>query len=175
MVTESKKHSVEIWLYSLDITPFLFIFSMVSQAKSWLCSVNLPASFCISHSLPGLSQHTSAAVLIPLSNLLLYQMLAQVTVPANAGHAETMPGGWTGPDSGTLPLLLLPGFHSVAWVSCCNTPFVSKKTQTHFWTYLCKESKEWGTFVNRVGLILIYLPVHLWLWFLFWHYLLIWI
>lgn len=113
MVTESKKHSVEIWLYSLDITPFLFIFSMVSQAKSWLCSVNLPASFCISHSLPGLSQHTSAAVLIPLSNLLLYQMLAQVTVPANAGHAETVPGGWTGPDSGTLPLLLL--LVSIQW------------------------------------------------------------
>lgn len=128
MVTESKENStVEIWLYSLDIIPFLFLFSVVSPAKSWHCSVNFPASFWITHSLPGLSQHTSAAVLIPLSNLLLYQMLAEIPVPANSGHAETVPSGWAGPSSGTLPLLLLPGFHSVPWISCCNISFVSKR------------------------------------------------
>lgn len=128
MVTESKENStVEMLLYSLAITPSLFISSVVAQAKSWLCSVNFPASFWITHSLPGLSQHTSAAVLIPLSNLLLYQMLAEVTAPAKAGHAETVPSGWAGPSCGTLPLLLLPGFHSVAWISRCNTSFASKR------------------------------------------------
>lgn len=68
-------------------------------------------------------------------------MLAQVTVPAKAGHAETLSRCWVSPDSGCLPFLLLPDFHSLVSISCCTPSFVSKTSEHAQARSLCK---EWG-------------------------------
>lgn len=169
MVTESKTklNSSNLPIQSeYNLFPFYLFTGFPGKVVALLGELSW--QFWISCSLPSLSYHTSAAVLIPLSDLLGYQMLAQVSVPANTGHAELLSGCWVSPDCGSLPLLRLPGFYSVAWISCCTTSFVSKRARKLL-EHTCARNlfKEWGTFVHHVGLILIYLSISLLcLWFL---------
>lgn len=140
MVTESKTdlNSSNLPIQSeYNLFPFYLFTGFPGKAVALLGELSW--QFWISCRLPSLSYHTSAAVLIPLSDLLGDQMLAQVSVPANTGHAEPLSGCWVSPDCGSLPLLRLPGFSSVAWISCCTASFVSE-TQKTSRTYLCKES-----------------------------------